>query len=101
MPSRPVAEQTARTPAPRGPESSAKLRLISLCLGFFMVTMDATVVNTALPSIGHAWGVAVNGLQWVTAGYTVAFACLLLSAGSLGDRLGPARCSWPVWPCSP
>src|SRR5947209_6742543 len=67
------------------------LPLVSLCLGFFMVMMDATVVNTALPDIGRALSAAVSGLQWVTAGYTLVFACLLLSAGSLGDRLGARR----------
>lgn len=65
--------------------------LISLCLGFSMVIMDATVVNTALPAIGRTLATGVTGLQWVTAGYTLVFACLLLSAGSLGDRLGPRR----------
>jgi DHA2 family methylenomycin A resistance protein-like MFS transporter len=71
--------------------SVSKLPLVSLCLGFFMVMMDATVVNTALPDIGHVLGTSVNGLQWVTAGYTLVFACLLLSAGSLGDRLGSRK----------
>ncbi|GAA3435983.1 MFS transporter [Kutzneria kofuensis] len=65
--------------------------LVSLCLGFFMIPMDATVVATALPAIGHDLGASPSGLQWVLDGYTLVFACLLLSAGSLGDRLGARR----------
>lgn len=65
--------------------------LAALCLGFFMIMMDATVVNTALPRIGAGLGTSVSGLQWVVDGYTLVFACLLLTAGSLGDRLGSRR----------
>lgn len=62
--------------------------LIAICLGYFMVILDATVVNVALPSLGHDLGAGVSSLQWVVDGYTLVFAGLLLSAGSLGDRLG-------------
>lgn len=65
--------------------------LVSLCLGFFMIPLDATVVTTALPSIAHDLHTSASGRQWVLDGYTLVFACLLLSAGSLGDRLGPRR----------
>jgi DHA2 family methylenomycin A resistance protein-like MFS transporter len=85
-----VEKPTAQQPTERG-GSRGNWPLISLCLGFFMVMMDATVVNTALPDIGHALSGSVSGLQWITAGYTLVFACLLLSAGSLGDRLGARR----------
>jgi MFS transporter, DHA2 family, methylenomycin A resistance protein len=56
-----------------------------------MVIVDATIVNVALPSIGRELGGGVSGLQWVVDAYTVVFAGLLLSAGSLGDRLGARR----------
>lgn len=56
-----------------------------------MIMMDATVVNTALPVIGDHLSASVSGLQWVVDGYTLVFACLLLSGGSLGDRLGARR----------
>ncbi|HEX6460040.1 MAG TPA: MFS transporter [Thermoleophilaceae bacterium] len=62
--------------------------LIAICLGYFMVILDATVVNVALPALGHDLGGGVSGLQWVVDAYTLVFAGLLLSAGSLGDRLG-------------
>jgi DHA2 family methylenomycin A resistance protein-like MFS transporter len=67
------------------------LPLLAICLGYFMVIVDATIVNVALPSIGHELGGSTSDLQWIVDAYTVAFAGLLLSAGSLGDRLGARR----------
>jgi DHA2 family methylenomycin A resistance protein-like MFS transporter len=60
-------------------------------LGFFMVTLDAVVVNVALPSLGNGLGGGITGLQWVVDGYTLMFAALLLSSGSLVDRIGARR----------
>lgn len=62
--------------------------LIALCLGFFMVIMDVTIVNVALPAISKELQGNISWLQWVVDGYTLTFACLLLSAGSLADRVG-------------
>lgn len=62
--------------------------LIALCLGFFMVIIDVTIVNVALPSIAKNLKGDVSWLQWVVDGYTLTFACFLLSAGNLGDRMG-------------
>jgi MFS transporter, DHA2 family, methylenomycin A resistance protein len=67
------------------------LPLLAICLGYFMVILDATIVNVALPSIGRQLGGGVSALQWVVDAYTVVFAGLLLSAGSLGDLLGARR----------
>jgi DHA2 family methylenomycin A resistance protein-like MFS transporter len=58
------------------------------CLGFFMVVLDTTVVNVALPSIGRSLGGGISGLQWAIDGYTVVFAALVLSAGHISDRIG-------------
>ncbi|MET7945110.1 MFS transporter [Streptomyces sp. NPDC005302] len=60
-------------------------------MGFFVITLDALVVNVALPSIRSSLGGDITGLQWVIDGYTLMFAALLLSAGSLTDRLGARR----------
>jgi MFS transporter, DHA2 family, methylenomycin A resistance protein len=60
-------------------------------LGFFVVTLDVVVVNVALPSIRGELGGGITGLQWVVDGYTLMFAALLLSAGSLSDRFGARR----------
>jgi hypothetical protein len=57
-------------------------------LGFFGVTLDALVVNVALPAIGSDLGGGITGLQWVVDGYTLMFAALLMSAGALSDRIG-------------
>jgi EmrB/QacA subfamily drug resistance transporter len=59
--------------------------------GFFMITLDAVVVNVALPSIRGELGGGITGLQWVVDGYTLMFAALLLSAGALADRAGARR----------
>jgi len=60
-------------------------------LGFFVVTLDAVIVNVALPSIRHELGGGITGLQWVVDGYTLLFAVLLLSSGALTDRHGARR----------
>ncbi|KAB2370682.1 MFS transporter [Actinomadura montaniterrae] len=65
--------------------------LIAVSFGWFMVIVDATIVNVALPRLGREFGASVSGLQWVVDGYTVVFAGLLLSAGWLGDRFGGRR----------
>jgi len=65
--------------------------LAAAVLGFFVVTLDAVVVNVALPSIRSDLGGGISGLQWVVDGYTLMFAALLLSAGALSDRVGARR----------
>ena len=67
------------------------LPLLAICLGYFMVILDATIVNVALPSIGRDLGGGVGSLQWVIDAYTVVFAGLLLSAGSIGDLIGSRK----------
>jgi DHA2 family methylenomycin A resistance protein-like MFS transporter len=67
------------------------LPLLAICVGYFMVILDATIVNVALAAIGRDLGGGVGALQWVVDAYTVVFAGLLLSAGSLGDRVGARR----------
>lgn len=67
------------------------LPLLALCLGFFMVILDVTVVNVALPSIAHQLHGGVSDLQWIVDGYTLSFAALLLSAGYFADRLGAKK----------
>jgi MFS transporter, DHA2 family, methylenomycin A resistance protein len=60
-------------------------------LGFFVVALDAQIVNVALPAIGDALGGGLSGLQWVVTGYTLTFSSLLLFAGTLSDRIGARR----------
>ncbi|GAA4198940.1 MFS transporter [Actinocatenispora rupis] len=73
------------------PRRHASAALTAALLGFFVVTIDAVVVNVTLPTIRDDLGGGVAGLQWVVDGYTLMFAALLLSAGSLSDRLGAKR----------
>ncbi|PWS46625.1 MFS transporter, partial [Streptomyces sp. FT05W] len=74
-----------------GAERHAKATLVAAVLGFFVITLDATIVNVALPSIRDALGGGITGLQWVVDGYTLMFAALLLSAGALSDRIGARK----------
>ena len=62
--------------------------LAAALLGFFVVTLDAVILNVALPAIRADLGGGIRGLQWVVNGYTLTFAALLLSAGSICDRCG-------------
>jgi MFS transporter, DHA2 family, methylenomycin A resistance protein len=71
--------------------SSSGFTLAAAVLGFFVVTLDAVVVNVALPAVRSELGGGITGLQWVVDGYTLAFAALLLSAGALSDRIGARR----------
>ena len=57
-------------------------------LGFAVVTLDAQIVNVALPSIHDALGGGLTGLQWIVTGYTLMFSSLLLFGGTIADRVG-------------
>ena len=65
--------------------------LALICTGYFIVILDATVTNVALPSIGRGLHGSVTGLQWVVDAYTLSFAALLLTGGALAERLGGRR----------
>jgi MFS transporter, DHA2 family, methylenomycin A resistance protein len=65
--------------------------LATATLGFLMVTLDAVIVNVALPDVRRELAGGISGLQWVVDGYTLMFAALLLSSGSLSDRIGARR----------
>ncbi len=65
--------------------------LVAICLGYFLVILDVTVVTVAVPRIGAGLAAGQGALQWVVDGYTLVFAGLLLFCGGLGDRLGHRR----------
>ncbi|MFG1625333.1 MFS transporter [Kribbella sp. NPDC049227] len=67
------------------------LVLVAASLGFAVVQLDVSVVNVAIKPIGTALGADVTALQWVVDAYTIAFAALILTAGTLGDRYGAKR----------
>jgi DHA2 family methylenomycin A resistance protein-like MFS transporter len=62
--------------------------LALLCVGIFLVQLDVTVVNVALPTIRTGLDTGASGQQWVVSGYMIALAGLLLVCGALGDRIG-------------
>src|SRR5258708_24959089 len=62
--------------------------LVGLCLAAFIISLDTTIVNVALPSLVRQVGATTVGLQWVVDAYNLVFTVLVLAAGSLSDRLG-------------
>lgn len=82
-------DRQARVPGASKP--SPWLVLTVMCVGYFLVLLDVTIVNVALPDIGHRLGGGVSGLQWVVDGYALALASLLLAGGTAGDLRGHKR----------
>jgi MFS transporter, DHA2 family, methylenomycin A resistance protein len=83
-------QSSAAKPAalPRRSKLAASLTLAAMSLGYGVVQLDVTIVNTALHAIGTSLGGGVAELQWVVSAYTIAFAAFILTAGALGDRIG-------------
>ncbi len=67
------------------------LTLVVMCVGMFLVLLDVTIVNVALPRIHADLGASVASLQWIVDGYGIALAALMLPFGDLGDRRGHKR----------
>ncbi|MCZ4569536.1 MFS transporter [Rhodococcus erythropolis] len=61
------------------------------CTSLFVVGLDTTIVNVALPAIGEGFGVGTVGLEWIVNAYTLVLASLLISSGALADRFGRRR----------
>jgi EmrB/QacA subfamily drug resistance transporter len=62
--------------------------LVAVALGVFMLLLDITIVNVALPDIERSLGASLSDLQWVIDAYALSLAAFLLTAGSVGDRFG-------------
>src|SRR5580765_3005857 len=62
--------------------------LVAVCTTTFMLLLDITVVNVALPNIQHDLHASLTGLQWVVDAYSLTLAALILTAGALSDRYG-------------
>ncbi|WAL93653.1 MFS transporter [Streptomyces sp. Je 1-369] len=65
--------------------------LVAICLGTFMLLMDVTIVNVALPAISYDLRASISALQWVMDAYALVLAALLLTAGACADLLGRRR----------
>src|SRR5579862_2438165 len=63
----------------------------AVAFGLFMIMLDNTVVNVALPSIQSSLHLKVSELEWVVAGYALTFGAFMLTGGKLGDLLGRRR----------
>src|SRR5579862_9683485 len=69
-------------------DSSKPLILVALLMASFVINLDTTLVNVALPTLTRELGATTSQLQWVVDAYNLVFAALLLTAGSLSDRFG-------------
>lgn len=88
-PSQASAERTG-DPSRSGPRSPRAVLMV-MCVGYFLVLLDVTIVNVALPRIGAGLRTDVSGLQWVVDGYALALASLMLIGGTAGDLRGHKR----------
>lgn len=64
------------------------LTLLAMCVSLFMIQVDVTIVNVALPSIQHSLRTSPGDLEWVISAYALALAALIPVGGALGDRYG-------------
>jgi EmrB/QacA subfamily drug resistance transporter len=71
-----------------GPNPRRWQILAVLCISLFVIVMDNTIVNVALPTLARELDAGTSSLQWIVDAYTLVFAGLLLAAGGLGDRFG-------------
>ncbi len=77
----------AQRPGPHRPA----LTLLATGLGLFMIFLDATITNVALPAIQSDFDVGESGLQWVVAGYSLTMAMFMMTSASLSDTRGRRR----------
>ncbi len=84
-------QRLLRNLASSGSSASPLSALYALCVSFFMICLDATVVNVAVPDIRASLGASLNEAVWVNSAYALCYAVPLILAGRLGDRYGPKR----------
>jgi EmrB/QacA subfamily drug resistance transporter len=86
---------TDPAPAAAGPspvrQTSPWLVLAILCLGFFIILLDTTIVNIAVPSLTTSLHATLTQVLWIVNAYTLVYAGLLITGGRLGDMYGPKR----------
>ncbi|WP_409236049.1 MFS transporter [Streptomyces sp. PA5.6] len=92
------SSSTGAAPPPSGAARAPRKRavpvwavLLTACAGQFLVVLDVSVVNTALPSMRSDLGMSAVGLQWVVNAYSIAFAGFMLLGGRAGDLFGRKR----------
>ncbi|MFF3708712.1 DHA2 family efflux MFS transporter permease subunit [Streptomyces phaeochromogenes] len=87
----PTLRAAAEIPVSRRPAPPTWVVVALACAGQFLVVLDVSVVNTALPSMRADLGLSAPGLQWVVNTYTIAFAGFMLLGGRAGDLYGRKR----------
>jgi MFS transporter, DHA2 family, methylenomycin A resistance protein len=87
----PATRAERQAPRDQSGPGSRRLALIVMCAGYFLLLLDVTIVNVALPSIASGLGAGVSGLQWVVDGYAISLASLMLAGGTVGDLHGHKR----------
>ncbi|WUL60669.1 DHA2 family efflux MFS transporter permease subunit [Streptomyces sp. NBC_00344] len=80
-----------RTADPSAVRAGTWLVVLAACAGQFLVVLDVSVVNVALPSMRSSLGLSATGLQWVVNAYAIAFAGFMLLGGRAGDLFGRKR----------
>jgi len=72
--------------------------LATVCLAVFAINLDTTIVNVALPDLARQLGATTRDLQWIATANNLAFAALVLTAGSIGTVRAPAvlLAGWPL-----
>ncbi len=80
-----------RSPIVRYESTHGRWVLLATILGSGLASLDATVVNIALPTIGRELHGGLAMMQWISTGYTLTLSAFLLIGGSLGDRYGRRR----------
>src|SRR6187551_449294 len=73
------------------PENRKWWTLAAVSFGLFMIMLDNTIVNVALPSIQRSLHIGLSELEWIVNGYALTFAVLMLTGGKLADMLGRRR----------
>jgi EmrB/QacA subfamily drug resistance transporter len=82
---------TGQSDGPARTEHSPWLVLFTLCLGFFMILLDTTIVNIAIPDMSVRLNATLDQILWVLNAYVLVYAVLLITAGRLGDLYGPKQ----------
>ncbi|MBB5855722.1 MFS transporter [Amycolatopsis umgeniensis] len=83
---------TISSPPPATLSTRRRWTVLAVCAAaMFLIGLDTTIVNVALPRIGSGLRTGTRGLQWVIDAYTIVFASLLITSGALADRFGRRR----------
>jgi MFS family permease len=83
-----MLRRAGRGSAGAGRSQRKGLILFALCLAAYIISLDVTIVNVALPTLVRKLSASTTDLQWIVDAYNLVFAALILASGSLGDRVG-------------